>query len=352
MLKTRDTNLWYQSSGAGGGGSPKSSSYHARSNNVCQITIIILIEQEHRSHKTCENIEPSFAWDGFATHIHLQSTAAPQQIPWQGAHRLILRGICCYTTTFWGQLFLNDVRLKSPFQKCHSFWCIAPINPPYQTLDGKRRYHWYPQSPPMSLPLVVCPLSCRLQPSWWQFGQTSKDGGIILMVFVINFLVAVVGNLFVRPMVVTLLSSTQVTQEASLALVSSENIVWEAMCTGRHPCLLSGIVRQKLVNLRVVWAVYGLWLVVRRTMMVWKTAAMGWEVEGLCWSMTRTTEQEGWRGLTATGWGAPPPPPSPPPCLRPWHLGMLQSCVAQKLVHKYVLPVFLMSERFIPGGQF
>jgi hypothetical protein len=45
------------------------------------------------------------------------------------------------------------------------------------------------------------------------------------MVFVINFLVAVVGNLFVRPMVVTLLSSTQVTQEASLALVSSENIV-------------------------------------------------------------------------------------------------------------------------------
>ncbi len=102
-----------------GGNSPESSSYHALATNACQSHFLFPLSR---------NIDPAM----HASSIHGCSPADTLS-----SRLVILKSICgLYTPCVSTACFKIKYVRQAHFRKCHSFWHVAPINPPYQIFDG------------------------------------------------------------------------------------------------------------------------------------------------------------------------------------------------------------------------
>jgi hypothetical protein len=102
-----------------GGIHPNPNSYHALTANACQSHVLFLLSR---------NIDPV----RHASSIH---GCAPADT--LISRLVILNSICgLYTSCVSTARFKMKYVRQAHFRKCHSFRRVAPINPPYQILDG------------------------------------------------------------------------------------------------------------------------------------------------------------------------------------------------------------------------
>jgi hypothetical protein len=102
-----------------GGDSPESSSYHALTTNACQSHFLFPLRRNKDLAIHTASIDGCTPADTLISQL------------------VILKSICgLYTPCVSTACFRMQCVRQAHFRKCHSFWCVAPINSPYQILDG------------------------------------------------------------------------------------------------------------------------------------------------------------------------------------------------------------------------